>query len=164
MSPICNPMNCRPPHSSCPWIIQAIILGWLTCPPPGDLSDPEIQPMSVKFPALARVFFTTSTTHKAPWYLKNGDSFTSSLPFYFFFSLIAVARNSNTKLSWSGKRDNLILFLILEKRLLGFYSVIHIICEFVINNHYYFEIYFFTSFDKSFISLYTNSKLSEREN
>lgn len=28
VSPICNPMNCRPPHSSVHGIIQAIILGW----------------------------------------------------------------------------------------------------------------------------------------
>ena len=34
----------------------------LLCPPPGDLPDPEIKPMSHTCPALAGGFFTTSTT------------------------------------------------------------------------------------------------------
>ena len=34
----------------------------LPCPPPGDLPNPEIKPMSITSPALARSFFTTSTT------------------------------------------------------------------------------------------------------
>ena len=37
----------------------------LLCPPPGDLPDPEIEPMSLKFPALAGRFFTTSATWEA---------------------------------------------------------------------------------------------------
>ena len=32
----------------------------LPFPPPGDLPDPGIRPMSLKFPALAGGFFTTS--------------------------------------------------------------------------------------------------------
>ena len=35
----------------------------LPCPPPGDLPDPGIKPMSLASPALAGRFFTTST----PW-------------------------------------------------------------------------------------------------
>ena len=38
----------------------------LPCPPPGDLSDPEIKLTSPKSPALAGRFFTTSTTWEAP--------------------------------------------------------------------------------------------------
>ena len=34
----------------------------LPCPPPGDLPDPGIEPASLTSPALARGFFTTSTT------------------------------------------------------------------------------------------------------
>ena len=34
----------------------------LLCPPPGDLPDPGIEPASLTSPALARGFFTTSTT------------------------------------------------------------------------------------------------------
>ena len=34
----------------------------LTCPPPGDLPDPEIKPTPPMSPALARGFFTISAT------------------------------------------------------------------------------------------------------
>ena len=34
----------------------------LPCPPPGDLPDPRIEPVSLKSPALAGGFFITSTT------------------------------------------------------------------------------------------------------
>ena len=37
----------------------------LSCPPPGDLPDPGIEPMSLMPPALAGGFFTTSTTWEA---------------------------------------------------------------------------------------------------
>ena len=37
----------------------------LPCPPPGDLSDPGIQPVSLMPPALAVQFFTTSATWEA---------------------------------------------------------------------------------------------------
>ena len=37
----------------------------LPCPPPEDLPDPGIEPMSLKSPALASGFFTTSATWKA---------------------------------------------------------------------------------------------------
>ena len=37
----------------------------LPCPPPRDLPDPGIEPVSLTSPALAGVFFTTSTTWEA---------------------------------------------------------------------------------------------------
>ena len=37
----------------------------LSCPSPGDLSNPGIEPMSLMSPALANVFFTTSATWKS---------------------------------------------------------------------------------------------------
>ena len=40
----------------------------LLCPPPGDLPDPGIEPVALVSPALADVFFTTSTTWEAPAY------------------------------------------------------------------------------------------------
>ena len=51
-------------------ILQARILEWeyrggLPCPPPEDLPDPGIEPMSLMSPALAGVFFITSTTWDA---------------------------------------------------------------------------------------------------
>ena len=45
----------------------------LSCPPPGDLLDPEIEPTSLRSPTLAGRFFTTSTTWEALynwwWYI-----------------------------------------------------------------------------------------------
>ena len=38
----------------------------LQCHPPGDLPDPGIEPMSPTSPALADMFFTTSTTWETP--------------------------------------------------------------------------------------------------
>ena len=40
----------------------------LPCPPPGDLPDPGIEPVSVMSPALAGGFFTASTTWKPHTY------------------------------------------------------------------------------------------------
>ena len=39
----------------------------LPCPPPGDLPDPRIKPLSQAFPALAGRFSTTSATWEAPF-------------------------------------------------------------------------------------------------
>ena len=39
----------------------------LPCPPPGDLPDPGIEPMSVASPALAGGFFTTAPPGKSKW-------------------------------------------------------------------------------------------------
>ena len=39
--------------------------GGLPCPPPGDLPNPGIEPVSLKSPALAGGFFTTSATWEA---------------------------------------------------------------------------------------------------
>ena len=58
---LCNPMDCRPPGSSVYGIFQAGILGRIAFPPPGDLPNPRIKPMSPVSPALAGGFFTTST-------------------------------------------------------------------------------------------------------
>ena len=38
----------------------------LLCPPPGDLSNPGIKPLSLKSPALAGGFFTTSANLGSP--------------------------------------------------------------------------------------------------
>jgi len=39
-------MDCSPPGSSVHGILQARILKWVACPPPGDLPDPGIEPVS----------------------------------------------------------------------------------------------------------------------
>ena len=43
---LCNPVDCSPPGSSVHGIVQARTLEWLPFPPPGDLSDPGIEPAS----------------------------------------------------------------------------------------------------------------------
>ena len=46
-------------------ILQARTLESVAIPPPGDLSDPGIEPASLMSPALAGRFFTTSATQEA---------------------------------------------------------------------------------------------------
>ena len=53
---------CNPQGSSVHGILQARILEWVACPPPGDLPNPGIEPMSLMAPALAGRFFTTSAS------------------------------------------------------------------------------------------------------
>ena len=45
-SDFCDPANCSPSGSSDHGILQARILEWVACPPPGDLPDPGIKPRS----------------------------------------------------------------------------------------------------------------------
>ena len=56
---LCEPMDCNPPGSSVHGISQAKILEWIAISTPGNLPDPEIEPMSLVSPALAGRFFTT---------------------------------------------------------------------------------------------------------
>ena len=44
--PLFDPMDCSLPGSSLHGILQARILEWVLCPPPGDLPDPGNQPGS----------------------------------------------------------------------------------------------------------------------
>ena len=62
----CDPMDCSPPGSSVREILQPRTHwhGW-PCPPPGDLSNPGIEPVSLMSPALADRFFTISATWEA---------------------------------------------------------------------------------------------------
>ena len=55
----CNSADCNPPGSSVQGILQTRILEWVGFPPPGDLPDPGIEPMSLASPALAGRLFTT---------------------------------------------------------------------------------------------------------
>ena len=65
---LCYPVDCSPPGSSVHRDSPGKNTGeyWLSCPPPGDLPDPGIEPVSLMSPALAGRFFTTSTTLQAP--------------------------------------------------------------------------------------------------
>ena len=71
MSTLCDPMDCSPPGSSVHEILQARILEWIACPPPGDLPDPGIEPTSLMSPALAGRLFTTSAAWEA-WSNRTG--------------------------------------------------------------------------------------------
>ena len=56
---LCDRMDCSPPGSSVLGILQARILGWVACPPPGHLYDSGMEPAALKSPALAGGVFTT---------------------------------------------------------------------------------------------------------
>ena len=49
---LCDSMDCGMPGSSVHGILQARILEWWPCPPPGDLPDSGIEPASPVSPAL----------------------------------------------------------------------------------------------------------------
>ena len=48
-SRLCNRMDHIVPGSSVHGILQARVLEWVALPPPGDLPNPGIEPMSVSF-------------------------------------------------------------------------------------------------------------------
>ena len=58
---LCDPMNCSPPGSSVPGILQVRILEWVAKPSSRDLPDPEIKPAAPAAPALAGRFPTQVT-------------------------------------------------------------------------------------------------------
>ena len=61
---LCDPVDCSPPGSS----VHGDSPGNNTrvgCPPPGDLPNPGIKPLTLISPALAGRFFTTSATWEA---------------------------------------------------------------------------------------------------
>ena len=56
----------QPARLLCPWDSPGKNMEWVACPPPGDLPNPGIKPVSLTSPALAGSFFTTSATWEAP--------------------------------------------------------------------------------------------------
>ena len=58
-------MDYNLPGSSVRGVLLAEILEWVALPPPGDLPNPVIEPMSLMSPALADRFFTTNATWEA---------------------------------------------------------------------------------------------------
>ena len=65
-STLCDPMHCNPPAFS-----RQEYWSGLPCPPPGELPDPGIEPVSLASPALAGGFFTTTVTREAQEQLKS---------------------------------------------------------------------------------------------
>ena len=49
-------MDYSPPGSSIHGILQVKTRGWVACPPPGDLPDPGIEPMSSASPAFQGLY------------------------------------------------------------------------------------------------------------
>ena len=62
---LCDPIDCSLPGSSGHGILQARILVWVAVPSPGDLPDPQMEPVSLKSPALGGRLFITITTWEA---------------------------------------------------------------------------------------------------
>ena len=63
---LCNSMDCSPPGSSIPGILQARILEWVAMPSSRGSSWPRDESTSLTSPALRGEFFTTSATWEAP--------------------------------------------------------------------------------------------------
>ena len=58
---LCDPVDCGPPGSSVPGILQARILGWVAVPSSrGSSQKTRDEPECLKCPALAGGFFTSS--------------------------------------------------------------------------------------------------------
>ena len=62
---LCNPMDGSPPGSSVHGFSRQEYWSGLPCPSPGDFPNPGIEPVSLRSPALAGGFFTTSATWEA---------------------------------------------------------------------------------------------------
>ena len=62
----------------------------LPCPPPGDLPNPGIKPMSLTSPALAGEFFTTSATWEALSSLNAPNSKTDKLVSLLFWLILTL--------------------------------------------------------------------------
>ena len=61
-----QPLGLYPTRLLCPWgFSRQEYWSGLPCPPPGDLPDPGINPVSPRSPALVGRFFTTSATWEA---------------------------------------------------------------------------------------------------
>ena len=60
-----EPHGLSPPGSSAHGIFQAKTLEWVPFPPPGDLPDPGIEPVSLTSPALTGGFFTIGAIWEA---------------------------------------------------------------------------------------------------
>ena len=59
---LCDPVDNSLPSCCIHGILESRILEWVIGPPPGDLPDSRIEPLSLMYPELARGFFTTSAT------------------------------------------------------------------------------------------------------
>ena len=76
---LCDPMDCSPQAALSLGFPRQEYWSGSPFPPPRDLPDPGIEPMSLTSPALADGFFTTSATWEAFYTNIWGSSFYSCL-------------------------------------------------------------------------------------
>ena len=81
---LCDLMDCSPQAPLPMGFSRQEYWSELSHPPPGDLPDPGIKPVSLTSPALAGWFFTTCATWEAP-------SMNGSQLIYSFYSLWAIS-------------------------------------------------------------------------
>ena len=91
---LCDPMDCSPPGSSVHGILQARILEWVAMPSSRGSSYSEIEPMTLRSPALAGEFFTTSDTWELQCYLHYNIQFRCSVVSYSATPSIAACQAS----------------------------------------------------------------------
>ena len=68
---LCNAMDYSPPNSSLYEILQARILEWFACPPPGDLPNPGIKPASLTPPVSASISVSLGPSGKPSAMIQN---------------------------------------------------------------------------------------------
>ena len=85
---LCNPMNCSPLGSSVHGMLQARILGWVAMLSSMGSSQPR-DGNSLKSPAVAGGFFTTSATWETPLNCVNSKSLCLTL-FNFSYSTVEL--------------------------------------------------------------------------
>ena len=141
-------MDCSPPGCSVHGILQARILEWVAIRLPRDLPNPGIKPASLKVPALAGRFFTTSATWEAHLFVCHLTNYPTSVSFsvFFFFSF---SHFFNFEWSYSSVLDPLLILsifihLIMLNRFLSLTAVYknvddYQICAF---SSLYFKVYF----------------------
>ena len=76
---------------------------WWTCPPPGDLPNPGIEPAPLMFPAFAGRFFITSTTWEGQLRHRQQNKGTKNSSGEFFFFLPEYTRQNGKEksISWA---------------------------------------------------------------
>ena len=97
---LCNPMDCSHQAPLFMGFSRQEYWNGLPCPPPGDLPDSGIKPMSLTSPALAGEFFTTSCTWATLW--PNNEGGLSDWTIYW--------ATYSCKTSWSQETQKSIFF------------------------------------------------------
>ena len=82
---LCDPMDSSPAVSSLYGMLWRECWSGLPCPPPGDLPDPRIEPVSLMSPALAGRFLTSATWEAHLYHLANLGPIIYVFSVYFMF-------------------------------------------------------------------------------